>query len=300
MGRGSHLYDLINGLTIDAICAPYKTGERDLAIEHFERLRTLLSTKDLQRVLVIFDRGYPSAALIVYLLKHGINFLMRCNKKFIKEIDRAVATGKKDVIVNFSVNRSGQAKEELQKLFPDLNKKERVSVRVIIVTLETDEKEILITSLLDTKEYLYQIFSQLYFKRWGIEENFKFHKIELEIENFSGKSCLMVEQDFHATVLAANARALLALEATNERTKHQEDFPNVDRKKYIYAINKKISMEAFKNEFVAVLLDPDADIEHFCFEAKKIMKLNLIPIRPNRHFQRIRKHARHKYPMNRR
>ena len=298
MARASCLYDAINGITVDAILAPYCTGERSMAIQHFEKLRSSWSTENLQRILAIFDRGYPSIALIIYLVKCKIHFLMRCNTKFIKEINEVVKKGKKDVIIEFSAKRNGAAKEELQKLFPNLDKREKISIRVIVVTLSTGEKEILLTSLLDREKYPYKIFQELYFKRWGAEENYKFYKLQLEIENFSGKSCLSVEQDFHATILAANARGLLAWEATNEIISTQANLSKIDQKKYIYEINKTVSMEYLKNELVSILLDPEANIEKYCDKVKNRMKRHLIPIRPGRHFKRLRKHPRRKYHMN--
>jgi hypothetical protein len=171
-------------------------------------------------------------------------------------------------------------------------------IRVLVITLKTGEKEILLTSLIDKEQYPYIIFRELYFKRWGTEENYKFHKLQLEIENFSGKSCFAVEQDFHATILAANARALLAWEAAKEIISTKESITTVDTKKYIYEINKNVSMEQLKNEFVAVLLDQVADIEEFCIKVKRTMKRNLVPIRPGRQFKRIRKHPHRKYHMN--
>lgn len=298
MARASHLYDVVNGITIGAVIAPYCTGERDMAIQHFEKLRSTWSPEDLQRILVIFDRGYPSVHLIIYLLKNKIKFLMRCNTKFTKEVNDAVAKGKKDVIIDFSAERTGTAKAELHKLFPNLDKKERFYIRVIVVSLSTGEKEILLTSLLDRKEHSYKIFRELYFKRWGIEENYKFYKLQLEVENFSGRTCVAVEQDFHATILAANAQVLLALEATEEIISSQANFSELDQKKYIYEINKNVSMERLKNDFVAVLLDPKADIEKFCIKVKRTMKRNLVPIRPGRYFERIRKHPHRKFHMN--
>jgi hypothetical protein len=223
---------------------------------------------------------------------------MRCNTKFIKEVDDVSKGRKKDVIINFSAKRTGAAKAELQKLFPNLDIKEEFSIRVVIVTLSTGEKEILLTSLLDREKYPYKIFRAFYFKRWGAEENYKFYKLQLEIENFSGKSCLAVEQDFHATILAANARGVLALEAANEMNGLQANSSDLDQKKYVYEINKKVSMERLKDEFVSILLDPEANIEHFCVKVKNTMKHNLVPIRPGRHFKRIRKHMHRKYHMN--
>lgn len=297
MARVSHIYDVINGITIDAIIAPYSIGERNMAIQHLEKLRLSWPKERFERLFVIFDRGYPSAPLMIYLMKHGINFLMRCNTKFMKEVDDSVAKSKKDGIIKFSGNRNGAAKIEMQKLFPNLDKSESFLLRVMIVILATGEKEVLLTSLLDQKKYPYKIFREFYFMRWGAEENYKFIKVQLEIENFSGKTSLAVMQDFHAGILAANARALLALETINEIAL-QTNFSGIAEKKYCYIINKKISMERFKNEFVAVILDPVADIENFCIKAKKTMMRNLVPKRPKRSFKRLRKHPHRRFHMN--
>ena len=69
-------------------------------------------------------------------------------------------------------------------------------------------------------------------------------------------------------------------------------------KKHNYEINKNVSVEALKHEFVAVLLDPYTNVEVFCKKTKDIMKEHLIPIRPGRSFKRIRKHPKKKFHMN--
>lgn len=299
MARISHLFDPLNGITWNALMSPYDSNERGMAIQHFEAIKSLKI--DLKKLLVIFDRGYPSLALIVYLLKEGINFLMRSSRQFLKEVNDIVKAGKRDTVIRISLKRATRAaKAELKELFPNLNLNEIVSIRIVVVTLSTGEDEVLITSLLDKGLYPYKIFRELYFKRWGAEENYKFHKVCLEIENFSGKSCLVIEQDFHASVLAANARALLALEAAEEMTDSIDNLDGIGTRKYVYEINKKVSIERLKNEFVATLLDPEVDIEQFCVKVKKTMKRHLVPIRPGRSFKRIRKHPHRKYHMNQR
>jgi hypothetical protein len=297
MARISTLYDVVNGIILDAIMAPYNSSERCMVIQHFESIRSLgIGFEDF---LVIFDRGYPSLALFVYLIENGINFLMRSNSQFLKEVKEVVKAGKKDEIIQLSLKRATPAaKAELKGLFPGIDFKQIISLRVVVVTLNTGEKEVLITSLLSKEKYPYKIFRELYFKRWGTEENYKFIKVSLEVENFSGKSCIAIEQDFHATVLAANSRALLAVEARQELAVAQNGRRHIESKKYSYEINKNVSVEALKNEFVAMLLDPYANIELFCKTTKDIMKRNLIPIRPGRSFKRIRKHPKKKFHMN--
>ena len=56
MARSSSALDVLNGITLDAILAPYATSEKDLALQHINNILQL----DLQQsLLFLFDRGYP-------------------------------------------------------------------------------------------------------------------------------------------------------------------------------------------------------------------------------------------------
>jgi hypothetical protein len=68
---------------------------------------------------------------------------------------------------------------------------------------------------MDSEKYDVSLFKSLYHMRWGIEENYKRLKQWVEIENFSEKSALSVQQDFYAKIVAANLTALMAMAAQN-------------------------------------------------------------------------------------
>lgn len=295
--RVSIIYDILNKIVLHACLKEYKSDERDMAIEHIEALKAL--SVDLTKFLVIFDRGYPSVALMHYLSVNGINFLIRSGTGFLKEVNEVLNSKKRDQLITITpkrLKRITKSKNQLDRL--GLKVEKDIVFRVLIIDLMTGEKEILLTSLLCKKNYPYKIFKDLYFMRWGIEEGYKLIKA-IEIENFSGKSTLAVEQDFHATVLVANSHALLMLEAEEEIKETEKIFLQTP-KKYEYSINKKVSFDALKNEFVGLLLDPLSDVEEFCKKIKKTMKYDLIPKRPGRNYRRIRKNTRRKYHMNQR
>ncbi len=86
-----------------------------------------------------------------------------------------------------------------------------------------NEVEVLITNLIDTEKYTVSVFKSLYHLRWGIEENYKRLKQWVEIENFSGKSALSVQQDFYAKIVATNLTALLAMAAQKEICSQTKD-----------------------------------------------------------------------------
>ena len=90
--RASVLCDVITGFTIHACIDTTKVGERVLAMEHLQYFQQYNSRKDI----VIFDRGYPSKALIKYFENSATKYLMRFPRSFNAEID---STNKKDFYV---------------------------------------------------------------------------------------------------------------------------------------------------------------------------------------------------------
>ena len=116
------------------------------------------------------------------------------------------------------------------------------------------------TFLRSYEHFKYEEFANFYFMRWGVEENYKFYKVRVEIENFSGKSPIAIEQDFHATIFTCNIRSMLATEAEEELKQQNSD----KELKYEYKINKNISAATLKDEIIKVLLSKDSNLEDFC------------------------------------
>ena len=290
MSRISYAYDPFSGLTLHAIMNPYVAAERDMAFDHILKIPASNCANDLY----LFDRGYPSILLIFFLKNNMKDFVMRCSTGWLAEVQSLLKKGEKDAIIEISPGvLKGRKREGFKKIFPDVSLKSCIKIRVIIVDLPTGEKEILITSLLDKVEFKYEIFKGLYHLRWGGEENYKFHKVRIEIENFSGKSTHAIEQDFHATIFTANIRALVASEAEDEL----EQICPKRQLKYDYKINNNISAGILKNKIVEALLNPEICLKAFCDHLKRDMKRSTIPIRPGRKCERIRKSNR-KYHMN--
>ena len=291
MARISQAYDPLNDITLDANMKAYTTCERTMVFDHILKIPPSNYAEDLY----LFDRGYPSITLIFFLILHKKDFVMRSSTAWLKIVNQVLKSGKRDVIIEINPKMLlGPKKKDFEKRLPGVCLESFIKIRVLIIDLPTGEKEILITSLLDKNIFPYGMFKELYHLRWGGEENYKFHKVRVEVENFSGKTTHAIEQDFHATVLTGNIRALLAEEAEEE-----EEQTYIGKHKYNYKINKNISISILKDEIVVALLNPEKDLNIFCEQIKKAMKKSTIPIRPERRFTRIRKTLR-KYPMNRR
>lgn len=188
LAMGSLLYDPLNQITIDSQIAPYASSERDLLMKHLEKVNA--------GDMLLLDRGYPSFWLFFLLKARGIEFCVRIREDWwLKAKDFAESTDKERV-VTFKLPKKDRTK---LKDFPHMMDAE-ITCRLIKVELENGDKEVLCTTLLDDKKYLYSDFEQLYHYRWNEEEAYKLLKSRIELEDFSGKTAKAVKQDFYAKV----------------------------------------------------------------------------------------------------
>jgi hypothetical protein len=263
--RVSVLYDVINNYVIEGVLSPLKIGEGKLAIQH------LLHVKEND--LVIYDRGYPSFNLMYEHLKLNSNFLMRVKVGFSNITKEFIKSGKLSQIVDIY---PGQHKTYNDK---EYDKNTSIKLRLVRVELPSGQIELLITSLLNSKKYSNKIFKELYFKRWAVETFYDELKNKLKIEHFSGYSNQSILQDFYAALFISNVQTLIVNEITDEI--------NAETKgtKYSYKVNNNLSYGFLKNRIINLFFS-DNGMDNTLKELRILFKKNLIPIRPNRVFQR--------------
>ena len=197
LARFSRLYDVLNDLVIEADFESRHVGERVLAGEH------LAATADND--LLVYDRGYPAFWLFALHHQENRHFCARMSLGFSREVTEFLASGKKSAVVPFSAG--SEARNQCRDYGLPC---EPLSLRLLRVTLKGGETEVLATSLLDEDAYPTAWFKRLYHLRWGVEEGYKREKSRLEIENFSGLSAQVVQQDFYAKMFVLNLSAVLA------------------------------------------------------------------------------------------
>lgn len=273
LGRASVLYDLLNDLAIDAKLSPFKTSELDLAITHIQHLQ--------KNDIVIMDRGYPSFKIMYELKKHNADFIIRCKTSFSSITQAFFESDKKEDIVELF---PGQKKSFLGLVY---NKKSSIKVRLVKIELSSGETEILITSLLNTEEFLYEKFEALYFKRWGIETYYDKFKNIIGVEKFSGTSSQFIQQEFNCAVYLSNMQSILTKDAqaeVEEKYKHR---------KYEYKINSSLSLCFIREKLISIFTSDDND-EQILNELKTLFIRNVVPIRPGRKFSRNHEKYRHR------
>ena len=264
MALVSCLYDVYQGLVLDAKLAHYTSSERDLAFQHLEH------TDDND--LVLYDRGYSAFWLVLAHTVFKREFCMRIRRNFNKQTEAFEKSTQKQTVIMLEPTQDMIEKAEGKGLIIE-------PVRVRLLKVKTKKGVyLLMTSLLDNKQHPMKDFADLYHLRWQIEEGYKKQKCFIEIENFSGKSVLSIKQDFHAGVLKQTLTAITSYYSQGFVKK------GIYQRQYAYKINFAKSVACMNDTFVKLLSDQLGllDIRQWMQTISK----NLSIIRPGRSFER--------------
>jgi hypothetical protein len=287
MGRSSLLYDVKNELVLHAQLKRYVSSEQAMALAHLDYLQELCLPA---RCLLLFDRGYPSLWLLACLQSRKLGFVMRCNANFLTEVSAFAQAAARDAVLELDLQVGNRLRKE--KLQPFLQPGQtKLWVRAVKVELGSAETAYLLTSL---EQLPLADFQQLYHQRWGIETGLDFYKNVLQLENFSAKTALGIQQDFQAHLLAANLSALLVADANQELEREQAH----KQHKHRYKVNRAVALGLVKDHLAGLLLGKQA-AEEVYERLKQKIKRRKVAIRPNRTFPRKRK-LNYKYHVNKR
>lgn len=276
-GQISVLYDVLNEFVIDGILAPLSNSENALALGHLNYSK--------QGDLILYDRGYPSFDIMYEHGKRGIDFLFRVQSNFNNPVKEFIASNKQMQIAKIYPDKTSNLSGK------EYSKASSILVRFNKVILPDGTIEVLISSLLDVLKYENSLFKDLYFKRWGIETFYDELKNKLKLGNFSGYSVQSIYQDFYSTLLVSNIQTLLVGEINDELElkKHQT--------KYLYKVNANISYGILKDRIIELFFS-DNQMNVITKEIKDLLKRNIIPVRPNRKFNRNTKKYRNRIKPN--
>jgi len=275
MARVSQLFDVLNKITIDAIIYPKNSGERELAAQHLLKL--------MPNDLVLLDRGYPAWWLFKLILSMNADFCARISCTKWKVVRKFFYSGLAEKVITLPVITTSilPCKEMGLETNP-------LQLRLIRIQ-HGDHVQVLITSLIDSKQYPIDIFYDLYHKRWPVEEDYKFIKCRMELENFSGKSVLSVYQDFHAKIFSKNLVAILSSPVNI----HLED--NCGKLKYVYHINFTQALSKSKGVIALLFHETIAKVAKLIAELQNIFQRTVEPIRPGRKYPRSHKASARKF-----
>lgn len=275
MARISQLFDTLNGITVDAVIGPKRTGERELALSHL----ACLSSKDL----VLIDRGYPAWWFFAAVLESRANFCARMSCTKWKIVEKFFHSGAKETIVSLPVSKTSLGMCQRLKLST-----EPLTVRLIRID-DGVKTQILATSLVDARHYPFHIFRDLYHKRWPVEEDYKIMKRRVELENFSGLSVLSIQQDFHAMVFAKNLVSMLAFQNRTpiaQATTHR---------KHDYKTNFTQAISKSKHVIALLFYETESKVRVLIEQLLQALMRIIEPVRHNRNNPRNHKVSMRKH-----
>lgn len=276
MARIIQIQDILNDITVYGTINPIEKSEQSLMAEAVNRL-----SKDS---LTLFDRGYPSFALM-YLMNNQEeprHFVMRCKVVFNKEVKQFLKSNKNSDIIE--LKPTDNARIALRKQGFVITSGTRVKVRMIKVLLDSGQVEILLTNLYDENLYTNEDLKYLYGLRWGIETAYGKQKNQMQMEQFSGHRVICIQQDYYAGLVVANLQSLVEKQCKGYLEK-------VSRQRvHRYKINRNVSWAYLKQNIVRLFLEQNP--ERILLYLQNAFERNIEPVRPGRRFPRIKKSKR--------
>lgn len=261
--RLSVLYDLLNGIGLDARLESSRLGEVALAMEQLQSLRP--------GDVVANDRGFSGYVYFAWVLHQHGHFLGRCSKASFLTAQEMFQRNRANHSQIVWVHAPAAHKAQCQQLGLPL----KMKVRFVSLRLPTGDLEVLATSLLDEALYPSAEFLSVYHRRWNHETFHLMLKGRLEMEHFSGETVAAVRQDVQAAVLLSNLERLLS-EPAQRRLDEQ-----AAGRAHALQVNRSVSYHALKWK-VLDLFYQDIPAQEVLVQLNQLFKGSPVALRPER------------------
>ena len=194
----SSIMDLLNGFILDGIIGNFKQAELPLMHQNLENIQELIIP---EKSIFIFDRGYNAMELYANIMSMNSYFIVRLkDRNYIG--DRYKIT-ENDAEIQLEITKERLKKFHNKSLKEKYSKIKHLNLRILTITLENGTTETLLTNIHD-KNFTIEDFKELYNLRWGIETNYNTMKNRLNIENYTGKRRITIEQDIYSKFIKYN------------------------------------------------------------------------------------------------
>lgn len=278
MARIVQVEDVLNRITVYGNIVPLHLSEQSVAYSLADRYPA--------DSLLLFDRNFASYTLMYLLMSQEISrhFVIRCKTRgAFREVASFMRSPKSSKVV--TMKPSALSIKTLHDRGYRVNTNTAIKVRMVKFKLPNAETEVLLTNLLDDKEYSVEDLKHIYGLRWRIETQYHKQKNQMMLEEFSGHSVCSVQQDYFANVFVSNLHELIEKQSEVHLSLLEE------KRKYAYRINQSASLAAMKHQVVRLLLDKKR-ILMILLQLQRTFEMYLEPEREGRISPRIRKYKR--------
>jgi len=278
----SCLYDCINKTVLTCSINRVKFNEAIEAEKHHAELPSLVGDK---KSILTLDRGYPSLPLLFRLNNAGQKFVIRLASNDFKQEQADAKTN--DEIVNIKVTNSRLNHYKGTDDYDMMASAGFIALRMVKFTLPSGDTECLLTNLSE-EEFSTDEIIQIYRLRWCIETAFDTLKNKLCIENFTGTKPDLLEQDIYASIYICNLASDMIADAQAELDYDQEQKAQQGKpSKHNMVINCAFAIGILKDMLINAILAKSAEDKEKLFRQMiEEAKSEVLPVRPNRQFNR--------------
>lgn len=286
----SNCYDVINGYVLDTEIAEYKHWELDLAMKNMESTNYIT---EYFPMIYVMDRGYFSLAVIYHFINNGTKFIIRLNKKYLKEEQREMKTDDEFVEIKYQYDRIRNYKDKDEEFYKYYENGNTISLRFVNIKLSTGEIETIITNI-NSDNLTSEDINKIYQLRWGIETSYHELKESMQVTNISSSKDTIIKQEIYSQMTVYNIVRSISNDLNTQI--NQEEF------KHPMKVNFNMAVGFVKRFLIKILIEDDKrkreELSNVLFE--NILR-NLVPIRKGRKYPRNRnKKLTNKHPINKR
>lgn len=247
----------------------------------------MVDKSNIEKALVIADRGYESYNNMAHIQEKGWFFLIRVKdgKTGIKEGLLLPEEDEFDIDICLKLVR--KQTKQVKELLKDKNKYRFVphnvnfdylpektrkadpvtfyelKFRIVRFEIGTGRYETVLTNL-DKDDYPTAELKRLYAARWGIETSFRDLKYTLGMLDFHSKKVMSIHQEIYAHLIMYNFSEMITSHVVIAKK----------QRKHTYKANFSVAVHMCRRFFYERTSPPDLET---------IIARNLIPVRPERH-----------------
>ena len=297
MIRLNAMYDLVNNTYTDAII------QKRMNWNEGKALVEMVESSAIKSALVIADRGYESYNVMAHIRERGWFYLIRVKNK-----DNGIVRGLDlpdddefdlDISLNMTRSQTNAVKEMCRNkncyryvppntkfdYLPSLNgvygsepRFYTLPFRILRIRISEDLVETIVTNLPRTN-YSPSKIKELYAMRWGIETSFRSLKHTVGMLHFHSKKAECIFQEVYAALVIYNFTEWITAQVV---------IRNGDRK-HTYKANFSVAVHVCRKLLSGNLHPPDVE---------SLIARYIIPIRPNRKFERRLVKHKGRYSIN--
>ena len=277
LALSSILLDINNQIIINGIIEKNSGNEKEMMLRHIEKIKTIKVLKD-KKIIILFDRGYPSMELITKLSENNIDFIIRGKRNFIKHIAIASKYSKYDRIKKVKIT---YGMWQGKPWFKNYAKEKNYEMNLRIVTGKMKDGISVFMTNLSNDICNREEIVELYRRRWEIETHFRHEKETCEFENFSCKTTFRLYQEYFCKLYTLNFASLLievAQDKVNEKIQK-----GIINSKYELKINRNVAIGLIKDNIYRIIFDESDEYKYLLIS--EIAK-HTIPVIKGRIFKR--------------